>query len=180
MEAAPNPVELAGPWRRAALVATAVAGLELFALVGLGVAMFSGPIAHSLRSHAAATAAATAATAKAKAKPPVVHHFTPKRHVVGKPDLKRSQTRVLVLNGNGRQGAASLEASRLQSRGYRISATGNAQRMNYATSIVMFRSGFEPEARRLARDLGLRIVAPLDGLRPRELKGAHLAVVVGN
>jgi hypothetical protein len=177
-QAAPNPVELAGPWRRAALVATVVAGLELLALVAIGVAMLSGPIAHRLRSHAAATAAATAAAKKAK--PPVVHHFAPKRHVLAKPDLKRVQTRVLVLNGNGRQGAASLAASRLQSRGYRISATGNAQRMNYATSIVMFRSGFEPEARRLARDVGIRVVAPLDGLRPRELRGAHLAVVVGN
>jgi hypothetical protein len=180
MEAAPNHVELAGPWRRAALVATVIAGLEMFALVAVGVAMLSGPIAHHLRSHAAATAAATAAAAAAKPKPPVVHHFAPKRHVVAKPDLRRTQTRVLVLNGNGHQGAASVEASRLQSRGYRVSATGNAKRMNYATSIVMFRSGFEPEARRLARDFGIRVVAPLDGLRPRELKGAHLAVVVGN
>ena len=32
---------------------------------------------------------------------------------------------------------------------------------------------------RLARDLGLRIVGPLDGLRAAQLHGAHVVVVVG-
>jgi hypothetical protein len=43
----------------------------------------------------------------------------------------------------------------------------------------MYRKGYAPEAQRLARDLKLKIVAPLDGLRPAELLGAHVAVVVG-
>jgi hypothetical protein len=43
----------------------------------------------------------------------------------------------------------------------------------------MFRPGFEGEARRLGKDIGIRRVTPLDGLRPRELQGAHLAFVVG-
>jgi hypothetical protein len=43
----------------------------------------------------------------------------------------------------------------------------------------MYRPGFEGEARRLARDLGIKRVAPLDGLRASELQGAHLALIVG-
>ena len=43
----------------------------------------------------------------------------------------------------------------------------------------MYRRGFEGEGRRLARDLGIRIVGPLDGLRASQLHGAHTVVVVG-
>ncbi len=173
----PHPVELVGAWRRAALVATGIAGLELLALVAIGVALLAGPVAHSLRTHAAETAAATRTSVPS---PRVEHRLAAKRHVVAAPRLTRAHTFVLVLNGNGRQGAAAVAASQLRGHGYRIAATGNAQRMNYATSIVMFRRGYEPEARRLARDEGIRVVAPLDGLRPRELRGAHLALVVGS
>ena len=35
-------------------------------------------------------------------------------------------------------------------------------------------------ALRLARDLRIRIVGPLDGMTVRELLGAHVAVVVGS
>ena len=43
----------------------------------------------------------------------------------------------------------------------------DAPRHDYARSLVMFRPGFAPEARRLARDLKIRIVGPLDGLGPQ-------------
>jgi hypothetical protein len=43
----------------------------------------------------------------------------------------------------------------------------------------MYRMGRRGEALRLARDLGIRLVSPLDGLRPRDLKGARLAVILG-
>jgi hypothetical protein len=33
---------------------------------------------------------------------------------------------------------------------------------------------------RLARDLRIRIVGPLDGMNVRQLMGAHVAVVVGS
>ena len=43
----------------------------------------------------------------------------------------------------------------------------------------MYRPGYRGEALRLARDLRIRIVGPLDGIRTRELMGAHVALVVG-
>jgi hypothetical protein len=43
----------------------------------------------------------------------------------------------------------------------------------------MFKKGFQPEAVRLAHDLGVKIVGPLDGLTPSALRGAQLAIVLG-
>jgi hypothetical protein len=43
----------------------------------------------------------------------------------------------------------------------------------------MFVPGWIKEARRLARDAGVRMVAPLDGLRPAQLKGSVLVLLLG-
>jgi hypothetical protein len=43
----------------------------------------------------------------------------------------------------------------------------------------MFRKGYRPEALRLGKDLGTKIVGPLDGLRGSDMMGAHVALVVG-
>ena len=86
----------------------------------------------------------------------------------------------MVLNGNGRQGAAAAAAARVRRHGYRIRSVGNAGRMTYARSLVMYRPGYEGEGRRLARDLGIRTVGPLDGMRPAQLHGAQAVVVIGS
>jgi hypothetical protein len=86
---------------------------------------------------------------------------------------------VLVLNGNGRSGAAGAEARQLRARGYPVRGVGNASRSDYATSIVMYAPGYRAEGFRLGRELGVRIVTPLDGLRPAGLHGAKLALIVG-
>ena len=95
------------------------------------------------------------------------------------PLLPRRLTSVTILNGNGVAGAAATEASRVRARGYKIGQVGNAPRGAYGASIVMYRAGRIREGRRLARDLGISIVSPLDGLRKGDLHGAKLAVVVG-
>jgi hypothetical protein len=46
-------------------------------------------------------------------------------------------------------------------------------------SLVMFRPGYAAEGRRLAHDLRLRIARPLDGMRPAQLLGAHLVLIMG-
>jgi LytR cell envelope-related transcriptional attenuator len=162
--------ELAGPWRRAALVAVGVAALELIALIVVVAALAGRSLIH--HTHAAAPAARTPHVA-APARPVV---RAPAHHA---PPLARARTHVLVLNGNGIAGAAHTEAASLQTHGYPIASTGNAQRTDYAATIVMYRQGFDREAHRLARDAGIHLVAPLDGLTPRSLHGAQLVVVTG-
>ena len=85
----------------------------------------------------------------------------------------------MVLNGNGRRGAAAAAASRVRSHGYRIGDVGNAARMSYSRSLVMYRPGFEGEGRRLGRDLGIRLVGPLDGMRGAQLHGAQVVLILG-
>ena len=77
-------------------------------------------------------------------------------------------------------GAASDGAARVRRHGYTIGIVGNAPRSDFTRTLVMFRPGYRPEAVRLARDLKLKIVGPLDGLRASDLLGAHLALIVGS
>jgi hypothetical protein len=160
------------PWRTATLVASLVAAVELVLLLGAGFLLLAKPLAHAMQKHAAATAFAPA---KKHTSAPVVHKQAP----IGLPKLARGHTRVFVFNGNGRSGAASSEASTLSSLGYLVPGTGNAKRQDYATTVVMFRKGFQAEGVRLARDLHVKIVGPLDGLKPSALHGAQLAIVLG-
>jgi hypothetical protein len=155
------------PWRAATLVVGAIATVELVALVGIGAVQLA-PKHH--------VAAAAAPAAKQQHSRPVVHAPAPPPSV---PLRARTRVRVLVLNGNGRQGAASSEAARLQSAGYRIGGAENAQRHDYAQSMVLYVPGWVKEARRLAHDAGIRLVAPVDGLRPSALKGSKTVVILG-
>ena len=156
------------PWRTATLGAVAVAALELVLLVIVGGTLFArhANSAHAAPVRAHVTRPAPTRLHVAKAKPATLH-------------LARRQVGVLILNGNGQHGAASSAAARVRSHGYRIRAVGNAARMDYTRSIVMFRPGFEAEGRRLGRDLGIAIVGPLDGLRAAQLHGAKAVLVVG-
>jgi hypothetical protein len=86
---------------------------------------------------------------------------------------------VLVLNGNGVTGAASAEAARLQSDGYRVAGAVDAERHDYAESMVFFVPGWQKEARRLAHSVGIRVVAPIDGIRGPQLKGSKVVLLLG-
>ena len=57
--------------------------------------------------------------------------------------------------------------------------TGNATRQDYATTVVMFRPGLPRRGARLAHDLHVKVVAPLDGIKPAALYGGQLAVLLG-
>src|SRR4029079_5187164 len=93
--------------------------------------------------------------------------------------LPRRKVTVLVLNGNGRRGAAATAASRVSGRGYRIGLVANAPSHDYATALVMSRPGCGGAASRLARDLGVRVVSPLAGVRPSQLHGAQAVLILG-
>jgi hypothetical protein len=67
----------------------------------------------------------------------------------------------------------------LHGLGYQIAATTDARRHDYATSVVMYVPGFRAEGERLARDLHVKVVGPLDGMRRSALHGGQLAVVLG-
>ena len=153
------------PWRSATLVMGAVAALELVALLVVGATHLA---------YATHEASAAAATTVAHSRPPVPP--PPPSH----PLRPRAKVSVLVLNGNGRSGAAGEEATMLGTLGYRIGGAENAPRHDYARSMVMYMPGWVKEARRLGRDADIRLVAPLDGLSPRQLRGSRVVLLLGS
>ena len=155
-------------WRTATVIASAIAALELLVIVVAGIILLGKPLAGQLRD--AAVERALEPIKPRPAQPPQS----------GPPKLSRARTSVLVLNGNGRTGAAAAQAALVKARGYRVGGVGNAARSDYSRSVVMYRARYRPEALRLARDVGIKVVGPLDGLRPADLRGAQLAVIVGN
>ena len=160
--------QVSSPWRTATLVASAVAAAELVVLVVLGAILLAKPVSEHVRQ-----------AAEAKVFAPVAPKL-PAAAPVGKPKLSRAETSVIVLNGSGRSGAAAENAARVRGLGYTIGTVGNAPRSDFTRTLVMFRPGYRPEAARLATDLKLKIVGPLDGLRASDLLGAHVALIVGS
>ena len=160
--------EVRTPWRTATLVASTVAALELVLLLVLAITLLAEPVAQRVTR-----------TAEARAFAPVTPKPAKPTAKAAEPRLSRAQLSVIVLNGGSQTGAAASTAEQTRSLGYTIGGVGNAPRSDYTRSLVMYRKGYAAEAARLARDLKLKIVAPLDGLTPAELLGAHVAVVVG-
>ncbi len=160
------------PWRTATLVASAIAAAELLLLVLLGISMIGKPLSQKAE-RAAAAKLAVPLPSKTTQDSPVKFAKTKK------PTLARAATRVTILNGNGQQGAAAAQAGQVRQYGYPITAVGNAPKTDYTRSMVMYRGRFRPEAARLAKDLDVKIVTPLDGLPVGALEGAHVAVIVG-
>jgi len=170
-------VELVRPWRTATLVAGSLAGIELVLIVVLGVILLGrslSPHVHTAAAQAARAHKHAAAAPKKKADPAPVHRAHPGRV------LPRSKTGVLILNGNGINGAAAEAAVVVRSRGYRVTATKNAPRTGYPTWRLMAAPGYAAEAVRFARDIGLgrARVGPLDGMIPRQLHGAKLVLIL--
>lgn len=170
LSAPSSPEALVRPWRIAAFVAVAIAAVELVVLLVIGgnalLHTVSHRVEHAATQRALGPTAAQTRTVRHHARPPAAR-------------LPRSHVRVLVLNGNGRTGAAAAAATRVRRHGYKIGDVGNARKL-VGRSIVMYRPGFAGEGRRLARDLRVKIVGPLDGMRKRDLHGAQVVFILGS
>lgn len=165
---APSP-RGATPWRTATLVASAVAAVELIVIVGAGVTLFGKTIAKHVER---------AAVAHVYAPAPQRTTGTPLNAPAGPASLPRSQTVVTVLNGGAVSGAAGTQAQGVRALGYMVGQVGNAPH-RAARTVVEYRAGYRAEAARLARDLHVRVVSPLDGLKPSDLLGAQVALILG-
>jgi hypothetical protein len=174
-----TPHDLVRPWKRATVVASAIAAFELVVLIGAGLLLVAKPLSHEIQKHALAAAVAPARTVTT----------TPPSHALKKAIARmkapagrarpRSHVSIMVFNGNGQAGAAGDEATRLEHLGYKVAGAANAKRQDYASSVVMYRDGWRAEGMRLAKDLGVKVVGPLDGVPASTLDGGELVVIVG-
>jgi hypothetical protein len=158
-------LDLIRPWRRATIAVSAVAALELVALAVIAFVLLGNPLAKQLRETTAAAAG-----------PPRVRTAEPAP--VKKAALSRSDTTVMVLNGGGQAGAAHAAANQVSAHGYQLGQIGNAAGDTPRT-LIMYRPGYAGEGARLGRDLHVRVVRPLDGMRTAQLLGAHLVLIMG-
>jgi hypothetical protein len=156
--------DLIRPWRRATIAVSAIAAVELVALAAVAIALLGNPLSRHLKETAAA--ASTTPRRTSTTAPPK------------KATLARGETSVMVLNGGGRAGAAHSTAARVSARGYLLGQIGNARGYTPRT-VIMYRPGYAAEGSRLGRDLHVRLVRPLDGMRPSQLMGSHLVLIVG-
>ena len=163
------------PWKTTALVAAGFAAFELLFILVVGLALIGKAVTGGEGTGSAAPVATPAAKTAGPGSTPGKASPAP----AARPKLARNETSVIVLNGNGGPGAASEKADLVQTRSYLIAGTANAPRTDFARSLVMFRPGYRPEAVRLAKDFKIGRVTPLDGLRPSDLQGAHVAYIVG-
>jgi hypothetical protein len=160
--------QVAPHWRTATLVAGGIAAIELAILIALGLPMLGHAVSKQVRTAAENRVFAPVPAPQAQPKEDATRL------------LPRKETSILVLNGNGRSGAASTAGRRIHRLGYIVAGVGNASRNDYAHTIVMYRPGRRDEAKRLARDMRAKRVGPLDGMRLRDMMGAHVALVLGS
>ncbi len=78
------------------------------------------------------------------------------------PPPDRPDIALAVLNGTGQAGLAASTAGQAESLGYQAVATGNAPAQT-GPSVVYFRTGERPAARRVSRDLQITAIRPLPG-----------------
>jgi len=162
------------PWQRATLLLALVAAFELVLLIVAGGALLAKPGAHHAAAKQPQVHAVAVKPAAQRVKP-----AAPAKHAAAAAQLPRGKVKLVVLNGNGHQGAAADAAARVEHRGYRVGLVANAPHHDYPQTIVMYRRGFEGEGQRLARDLGVRVVSPLDGMKPAQLHGAQAVLILG-
>jgi LytR cell envelope-related transcriptional attenuator len=160
------------PWRTATVVLGGVAAFQFILVIVLLVALLAEPVSQHVTKVAQQKVLAPAA----KPKPTPV---ATRRAAPAAPGLSRADTTVIVLNGNGRTGAAATMAERVRGKGYAIGSVGNAPSADYPRNLVIYRSGFAAEGKRIAKDLGIKVVGPLDGMKRSQLLGAHVAVIIG-
>lgn len=85
---------------------------------------------------------------------------------------------VTVLNGTATDGLAGTYGDKVENKGFRLGAVSNTEQ-SFEASVVMFERGHAPEARRVAKQLGISKVQLMSPEVQSAAAGADVAVVVG-
>jgi hypothetical protein len=92
--------------------------------------------------------------------------------------IKPAEIEVSVLNGTSVPGLAATYGDKVEGKGFSLGAVTNSS-SSFAESVVMFKVGHKPEARKVAKQLGVSKVQPMSGEIESVSAGADVAVVVG-
>jgi hypothetical protein len=92
--------------------------------------------------------------------------------------VKPSEIEVAVLNGTAVPGLAASYGDKVESKGFMLGPVTNSS-SSFADSVVMFKRGHKPEARKVAKQLKIAKVQLMSGEIESVSAGAAVAVVVG-
>jgi hypothetical protein len=85
---------------------------------------------------------------------------------------------VAVLNGTATAGLAATYGDKVSRKGFKLGAVSNTNQ-SFESSVVMFERGHAPEARKVAKQLGISKVELMSSEVKSASAGANVAVVVG-
>ncbi len=91
---------------------------------------------------------------------------------------KPAEIEVTVLNGTAVPGLAATYADKVEGKGFKRGAVTNSS-TSFAESLVMFERGHAPEARRVAKALGISQLKLMSGDIESVSGGAPVSVIVG-
>jgi len=92
--------------------------------------------------------------------------------------VKPSEIEVTVLNGTSTAGLAAIYGDKVEGKGFRLGAVTNSS-SSYEDSVVMFKRGHKPEARKVAKQLSISDLELMSGEIEAVAAGANVAVIVG-
>lgn len=92
--------------------------------------------------------------------------------------VKPGEIEVSVLNGTSVPGLAATFGDKVEGKGFNLGAVTNSPQ-SFAESVVMFQPGNKPEARQVARQMGIGKLQPMNGEIESIAAEADVAVVVG-
>jgi hypothetical protein len=92
--------------------------------------------------------------------------------------LKPNEIEVAVLNGTAVPGLAASFGDKVEAKGFELGPVTNSS-SSFTNSVVMFKRGHKPEARKVAKQLKIAKVQLMSGEIESVSAGAAVAVVVG-
>jgi LytR cell envelope-related transcriptional attenuator len=92
--------------------------------------------------------------------------------------IKPSEIEVSVLNGTAVPGLAATFGDEVEAKGFELGAVTNSS-SSFAESVVMFKAGHKPEGRKVAKQLKITKLQPMNGEIESASAGAAVAVIVG-
>lgn len=92
--------------------------------------------------------------------------------------LKPGEIEVSVLNGTAVPGLAATFGDEVEEKGFELGAITNSS-SSFSDSVVMFKRGHEPEARKVAKQLKIKKLQLMSGEIESASAGSSVAVIVG-
>lgn len=92
--------------------------------------------------------------------------------------VKPNEIEVTVLNGTSTAGLAATYGDKVEGKGFQLGAVTNSS-SSYEDSVVMFKRGHKPEAKKVAKQLSISELELMSGEIEAVAAGANVAVIVG-